>query len=372
MPKRLQIPLMIALLLPPAIALMIFFGRFDIEGTSLAIDWKLLYPAIEGGVLRYEGTGLRQAPWSILPLLPLGLFGQGAGWGLLTYIMLLVLLLSVPRVRRRGLYITALLLTLLSYPAIRTIADGNFEILGTAGVLLIVFGYRVQSPWAVAGGVLLASSKPQVGVLVVLVAGLYMLRTWPPRQWLTAAGAVLGVVIPTMLIWGPLWIDSMVEIPERGSIVDSNLLAALQRTGFVPDAVGWVLWGALLAASLWIAYRVRFRLSRELAGMLVAAGLLIAPYAAGNSMLTVYVVGVIPLFLRRRLLGAVLIVLTNLLYLALGQTTLLFNYSAYYWTFVWLVSWGVLAWDVWAQHREATSLPGAQVTQQPGYSGTTS
>jgi hypothetical protein len=84
--------------------------------------------------------------------------------------------------------------------------------------------------------------------------------------------------------------------------------------------------------------------SRERAGLLIAAGLLLSPYSAGNSMLTLMAVGVIPLFLKRPLLGLLLIVPINLTFFVNNPSGL--AYQAYYTTAVLLLCWGVLTYRV--------------------------
>jgi len=328
-----------------------FFESIDIEETSLALDWLNLYPSIEGGWLRYDDTGLRQAPWSVLPLLPLGLLSVRAGWGMLTFVMFVVLVAAVPRHRNRLLYMVAILLTVLSFPALRTVADGNFEIISTAGALLLVYAYRKQQPVLLAIAALLASSKPQVSVLLLLVVGTYAIAKWKTRKWVTAAAITGAVVLLSLLIWGRGWYDSLQRMEEFGSIMDSSLSASAARTGMIPPLVVNTLRAILIGASLMHAYLTRWSLSREKAGMLIAASLLIAPYAAGNSALSVYAVGVLPLFFTRRWLGILLIVLTNALYLMIGQNEWMFRYSAYYWTVYFFVAWGVLGYAAWQNDR---------------------
>jgi hypothetical protein len=121
--------------------------------------------------------------------------------------------------------------------------------------------------------------------------------------------------------------------------------------GVLSPSVVNLLRGVLIAVSLGVAYFTRWTLSREKAGMLIAASLLIAPYAAGNSALSIYAVGVLPLFFTRRWLGVFLVVLTNALYLMLGQNEWMFRYSAYYWTGYFFVAWLVLGWVVWQTER---------------------
>jgi hypothetical protein len=163
-------------------------------------------------------------------------------------------------------------------------------------------------------------------------------------------GGVLALVVGPCLLWfGPAWISGMAAIAERGSIMDVSLGAALNRLGLPLISVG-LGWMFLAGATLALARFTRPDLSREKAAILIAASLLLSPYAAGNSYLTVVAVGVLPLFFARPWLGGLLLALTSLPYFA--NRDLLFYGQAYYWTALLLLTWAGLAWRVW---RESTA-----------------
>jgi hypothetical protein len=359
-------------------AVILFFRSIDeaaVQGRSLGIDWQQLHNGLIGGDLHYAPEiGLWNPPWSMIPLLPLGLLSMRDSWGLLVFFTLLIEIVSVPRVRPRLLYYAALFLLVLSFPSLRHAIDGNFEGLVIAGVCLCVWGFRAivegytrtesgeaapsSAPryaiLAVAAGTLLASAKPQATFLFFVVLGVYMLLSWKPRAWLTVAGIVAVVVIGALLWKGQAWLSVAFGLVERGSVVDVSLAAALTRLGLpgVLVAVGWL---ALLSATIWIVsggtrWHTAVRsFSREKAGMLLAAGLLLAPYSAGNSVLSVLAVGVIPYFLKRPLVGFLLILLINSTILI--NRAEMINVQAYFTTAILLVCWGVLAQRVWTVER---------------------
>jgi hypothetical protein len=320
-----------------------FFERFPIEGTSLAIDWKSLYGGIQGGRVSYE-TGLRAAPWVIPFIYPLGFLSLRASWGMLTLITLGILLISVPRTRKRWLYFGSIFLLIVSVPNLRHTADGNFEGLIIAGVLLLLGGLHKRNPVLVAFGVVLASTKPQETWLFLAAAAFEMLRTWTrlpdfPRKIGTVAGIAALIVLPCLLLFGGEWLREMVGIPERGSIMDASLAAASARAA-IPAPIGIAAWIGILAATAFVTVRTP-GLSREKAGMLIAASLILAPYAAGNSYLTILAIGVIPLFQARPLIGFGVAMLANVtLFL---PDSLEFSYGATYMTFVFFITWAVLA-----------------------------
>jgi hypothetical protein len=330
------------------IVVVAFFEQLPIEGTSLAIDWKQLYTGLHNGPNYGNQTGLRIAPWSVLVVLPLGWLSFRASWGVLTFLTLAVEIVSVPAASPRWRQWAGVLLLASSFPSLRHIVDGNFEGLIIAGTLLLVQGLARRNLWMSAAGVLLATAKMQETWLLMLTAGLYVVRTWPIREWLKLAGLLLAVMLPCLLWKGPEWLGAMAAIGERGSIMDASLLAALGRAG-LPGWVIGAMWALLLAGTVWLCLRTPPQLSREKAALLIAASLLLAPYSAGNSYLTVLAVGVVPLLLARPALGLALFALTNALFFV--PRDWMIAYSAYYAAALLALTWALLGWQVWNADR---------------------
>lgn len=342
MKKAVQSGVVGLLLVTSALLLIQFFEQIPLhqEGSRLGIDW---FPdAIRNGNLYYEVTdGIRNPPWSLIPVLPLGFLSDRAGWGMLVYLNLLVLLVSVPRVPPKWRYHVAVVLLGTSYPAVRTSVDGNFEILVTLGALLIVWGYRIKHPAVLAAGILTITAKPQSSFLLLAVLGIYMLQTWSRRDILLTILLVAAVVLPTAVWRGREWLEAVDGFPYRGTLIDASLDAALLRTGIVPIGVRWLARAALGGVILWLAWRGDRTLSREKVGLLLAASLLVSPYAAGNSVLAVVAVGIIPLFFAEPKVGLLLLFLVNVPYFFTREQ--LHNNQAYYWTAWLLVVTGLLA-----------------------------
>ncbi len=87
--------------------------------------------------------------------------------------------------------------------------------------------------------------------------------------------------------------------------------------------------------------------------MLIAASLLLAPYAAGDSVLTVLAIGIIPLFQARPRTGLILIAFVDLQYVL--PRDFLFQYSAFYWTAMLITCLGIWAWRFY-QKEVRTSI----------------
>lgn len=337
-----------------ATALFIFaFEQFPLENTSLAIDWYAIYPAIKGGTIHYGGSGLRNPPWAVLPVLPLGLLSFRASWGLLNLLTFAVLMVSVPRKSPRWLWLTGVILLVVSFPALRHAADANFEGLVIGGILLLLSGYKKQNIWFTAIGFLLASGKIQETWLLLLVAGIFILKTWDTRQWLQLAG-VGGAILGITGLWrGREWWSDFTQIPQlgQGSLMDSSLLATFHRLG-LPMWLFVIIWILLAGTTLYIAVSGGTQLTREKTGTLVAASLLLAPYAAGNSFLTVLAIGIIPLLFTQPIIATILIILVDVPYFTLAHPTIMYHYGATYWTLLLFIAWGAMMLNVYQSKKD--------------------
>lgn len=326
-----------------------FFAHLPVEGTTLAMDWKGLWACLRSGV-HYDGLSLRNPPWSVFYLYPVAQLPMQIAWGIVMYLTLIVQVLSVPSVRPRWRTWLGIVLLVVSFPSLRHMADGNFEGIMIGGLLLALYGYHRANVPALAAGLLLSTAKPQQVLFFLPVLSVTMLMTLPRRLLLQTAAICLLFVIPGMLWRGEeWWTVGMMDMPNRGTDMDISLMAALDRAGLTGLEIKIAAIAAVSGVALYTAWASRLHLSRELTGMLVAASLLIAPYAAGNSVLVVLAIGIIPLFQRRIGIGLTLIVLYNVPFL-LNNATYRPVY-AFYHTGLTLLSMLVLAGDVLLQER---------------------
>jgi hypothetical protein len=333
-----------------------FFARLPVEGTTLAMDWKGLWACLRSGI-HYDGISLRNPPWSIFYLYPLARLPMQAAWGVAMYLTVVVLVVSVPQARPRWRTWLGVLFLTASFPSLRHMADGNFEGVMIGGLLLALYGYwRAHVP-ALAAGLLLSTAKPQEVLLLLPVLGVYMLMTLPRRALAQTAAIGLLFVIPGLVWRGEeWWTVGMMVMPDRGSDMDISLMAALDRLGLGAPLLKAALIGAIGGLALTVAWASRPHLSRELAGMLVAASLLIAPYSAGNSVLVVLAIGIIPLFQRHIAPGLALIALYNVPF-ALNNADYRHLY-AYYHTGLMLVSMMALGWSALLQRKRRVETAG--------------
>ncbi len=321
-----------------------FFMRIPIAGTTLAMDWITIRPGVDHWDLSYgKDSLLRLTPWSAVLLLPLGQLPLLAGWGIVAFLTLIVLMVCVPREENSGgKWMAGVFAAAFSFLALRTMADGNVEFLTLAGLILLEAGLLRKNPVVFALGILLTISKVQETWILALFLPLVAGREWGPRRWLVTAAALALVIVPAILWRGREWLSAVFSIQDRGSIMDSSLLAAAQRMGGTIGSA-FLLWMILILATVAVGVLFVRGYSREALGFFTAASLLLAPYAAGNNALIVYAIAVIPLLLWRRWEGALLAVLFNLPYLLLPFPDLNYRYSASYWTLILLLAWLLLA-----------------------------
>jgi hypothetical protein len=338
------------------------FNYLPIENTSLGLDWRIIWNGLHRGQVVFGGTdgyvgGLFTPPWGILFLLPLGFLSFRNSWGVISFVSIIILALCVPRTDKKKQNVLAIILLLVSFPALRNLADGNLEALVIGGIVLLIFGYNHSSPAAFSLGLLLATIKFQETWLLCLFMLYLVYKNWriaQQLQMLVLTGAVLAF---SLLIWGDAWfsavlIDKANQV-GKGSLIDISISAALGRLGV---SSGFIVFArvVILGFTLLLLWRRRIRrMSWLYATFLVSASLLLAPYASGNSFLTVVAIGIISLFQQRRRLGITLLILTSVPFLASREV--LYCCQAYYWTFLLFVVWGTVGYLILTHEADRVS-----------------
>ncbi|NLF78601.1 MAG: hypothetical protein GX573_23145 [Chloroflexi bacterium] len=346
--RALLIIVLSGLVIGSGIAFVRLFEGLPTESASLAIDWKGLWHDIRGGI-HYEGT-LRNPPWSVLILWPVTQLAMKTAWGLAMYVTLIMQMLTVPRTAHAWKTALGALLLMTSFPSLRHMADGNLEGLLIGGLLLIGVGIKTSHPLPLASGILLASAKPQSFVLLMPVLGLTLLITLPRQALFRTAGLVLAVVLATLIWRGQeWWVEGVRGNIHVNSLVDISLNATLGRLDLGPGElpIKVLMISAVIGIAGWVCWTSQPSFSRAKMGLLVAGSLLVSPYAAGNSLLTVLAIGIIPFFQARPLPGLVLIMLINASWWPhiQGYQAASSNYT----TLLVGLAFLVLAWHVWRE-----------------------
>ncbi|MHB8628002.1 MAG: hypothetical protein ACYDBJ_05870 [Aggregatilineales bacterium] len=320
---------------------------FDIDGSLFGIDWQHIWHSLQNGHIQFDDW-LRIAPWSVLVVLPLGFLSLRDSWAILTLLTLCVLILSVPRVRKsKWRFWLGMLLLVTSYVNLRELVDGNFEGLVIAGVLVFLYGYDHQDVLIAAAGALLMVTKPQDTWVLCLAAGWLMWKKWPRAKLMKCGLAVLAIVIPSMLWFGPAWIAAIAPLTNR----DSTNISLKAITVQLNLSSIWLIpaWVIVCGVTVWVIVRGKPTLGRIKTGFLMCASLMLAPYAEGNSFVTVLAIGIIPLFLTRPWHGVLPVVLADLPFIIAPLTLLL--HGQYYWLPLFLVTWVILGCAAYYSER---------------------
>lgn len=307
-----------AVLLALAAAALIWAaGRLPLLDTLVfGYDWHNYWVMFQGGWPDYSAVDVFNPPWTVLMLWPLAALPFKTGWAVLTLLTLAVLVASVPRRADGRLQVGLLAALLTSYWVLRQLAEGNLAGLMVAGALLLLNGLERRDPWRLAAGGLLVTAKYQESWLLILVVAWRVLRTWPVRRWAVAAGLSLAVAGPSLLLLGGPWLHKLLT-PGGFSPNIARLTGNISLTALTV-LPGFPSWGAALASLIvlagtgWVVGRSGPDLSRLMAGFLIAASLLTAPYTGGASLTTLLAIGWLPFWRGRFWHGLALWAFANL------------------------------------------------------------
>jgi hypothetical protein len=322
------------------------FSFLPIESSNMAIDWKHIWNGTHNLSANYGITELRTPPWSLIFIWPLTLFDMASSWALAAYGTLLILVLSVPTKSSRSMRLWATLVVISAYPAIRQLIDGNLEALIIGGVLLATYSLTQTNAFLFAISLLMLTAKIQETWLLLPFIAYWQLIYWPKKKRLRSYLIAVALALIPLAIFGQDWLSAMIHFPWPGTLIDSSLSATMARLS-IPVAAYWLTWIATMAVLLFLIKQGRLQGNRSGFALLVTTALLLGPYAASNSLLTPFVLGVIPLFIKRPSWGLALASLYFFPYLKLGDELWRFNQESNYWTLVLILTFIVLAIDLW-------------------------
>ncbi len=299
-----------------AVGLFLWAAQFlPLESPFYGFDWRTYYyPALSQGWPDYNvQDGIYVPPWIMLWLWPLGWLPFRESWALHTLITLALLVFSAPR-RADGRLDGVLLVALLgSHWMLRQLVDGNLAGYVIAGFALLVSGWQLKSPWRMALGVLLAATKYQESWLALIVLAIFVLKEWPLRLTLKTALIVLALTAAPMLLLGPAWLENLFGSSPGGAPGLSEFGSTWQSISIsLSFLAGWpwwygLAWLAVLGVTGWAVRAACWKFDAQLAGLLMAASLLLSPYASGLSLATLVFVGIAPLIVAHPRTGWLLL-----------------------------------------------------------------
>lgn len=146
------------------------------------------------------GAGMRNPPWAIPFVLPLGFFEYPTAFGVWT-VTTLILIAGCGRVLW-GVFATVpsllpAVLTLVFGPTFCLLLMGQLDALTLAGLTLFLWAIRQNRHFLAGTSLLLVSIKPHIVLLFLFAVVLWAVRT---RGWTVLAGAGLAVTVSTILV----------------------------------------------------------------------------------------------------------------------------------------------------------------------------
>lgn len=351
-------------LLVVAVGLFLWAAQLlPLDDIGYGADWRnVFWGAWQTGHLEYT-PGLNNPPWTLWLLWPFAQMPFRTSWALWTLLTVAVLIVSVPARRDGRAHIWLILALLLSFWTLRLLVEGNLAALVIAGALLIMNGSRHHSLWQMIAGIVLVTAKVQESWLLLLALTWELWKLWPPRRWLLVASGVAALILPSLFVSGRDWVASAFGANS------SFLLHAVRTSGNAswlgiarwaetPSVLIWLVWLAVLAATVWLWQTSRPTLTREKAGLLIAASMLLSPYTGGASLPVLLALGLIPLWQNHGRLGFGLWLVSCSPYLSV--------IAASQWGGAWpdwaqlalmLLIWAALGWEIWRTKTHAAIYP---------------
>jgi hypothetical protein len=168
----------------------------DCTSPQVGVDWECVYrPAsrdlvLTGNPYRIAGEGFLNAPWVLLPLIPLAFLPVNIGYAILTVVGLGCFAYAAYKFGARPIALAAFIL---SPPVIHSLLQGNID-------WLILLGF-VLPPQL---GLLLVAIKPQMGSVVALFWLVEAFRKGGWREAVRVFWPVTVALLISFLIYG-LW-----------------------------------------------------------------------------------------------------------------------------------------------------------------------
>jgi hypothetical protein len=317
-----------------------YFGNVGPSQLGYARDWQMFWQATSGLRVDYSQGWIFNPPWTLAFLWPLTWAPVYQSWGLMIFATCILLALATPRSGSLRGWALLLLAMLVSYPALRQLSDGNLEFLMVGGFLLLSAALTRGEPWMLAGAFVLLTTKIQESWLALAVVAIWVVVNWPRRKALVAFAMAAAFALPFFAWKGGEWLASVARFPSD-SHYNSSLVHTLNGLG-LPVGLSLLAWVAVFAATL---FAIRKRLADgaiPLLGLVVTAGMLLAPYS-GNSVLLPFALGVMPLVARKPWPYALLLVAFNLP--VFGDLNFRAVWEPMYWAGVLAITWLVLIYD---------------------------
>ena len=195
---------------------------------------------------------LKNPPWAIPFILPLGLFSYRVAfalWVLLSVVLVVGCASAVSRLFDGTNSITSILLPLIFGPTIVLLELGQWTVLVLLGITGFLFAVERRKDWIAGAFLLLVLGKPHVALLFLLAIALWTIQT---RRWAVIYSAALSLmassagmlainahIFSEFLERGRAVLDERVPYPNLGGVL--YVVTGIHMLAIFPQVLG-VLW----------------------------------------------------------------------------------------------------------------------------------
>ncbi|HEY2472543.1 MAG TPA: glycosyltransferase family 87 protein [Terracidiphilus sp.] len=205
-----------------------------------------------GILIRAEPLVLKNPPWAIPFILPLGLFSYHVGfalWAVFSVVVVVGCAGAIWRLVEIPQSIISILLPLLFGPTIVLLELGQWTVLVLLGITGFLIGVERRKDWIAGAFLLLVMGKPHVALLFLLAIALWTVQT---RRWavmysaaLSLAAACISMLAVNGHVFGQFLertrqvVDERVAYPNLGGML--YIATGIHALAILPQVMG-VLW----------------------------------------------------------------------------------------------------------------------------------
>jgi hypothetical protein len=183
------------------------------------VDWRNVFRPASRAILKGQSPfsvgGYFNAPWAVIPLIPLALFPENYGYALLVLLSLAGFTYSAHRLGGKQLAVVALLL---SPPVLHSLLNGNIDALAVIGFVL---------PPQI--GLFFVLIKPQIGSAVAIYWVVEAWRKGNIREVVWVFAPVSATLMLSLLVFGlwPLQFEQEIDLWWNASLWPASIPVGL-------------------------------------------------------------------------------------------------------------------------------------------------
>jgi hypothetical protein len=183
------------------------------------VDWRNVFRPAAQAVLRLESPfsveGYFNAPWAVLPLIPLAILPESISYGLLVLLSMIGFAYTAYRLGARPIVVVAVLL---SPPVLHSLLNGNIDALAVLGFVL---------PPQI--GLFFLLIKPQIGMAVAFYWFIERWRQAGIREVVRIFTPILFALILSFILFGlwPLQFEQEIDLWWNASLWPASIPVGL-------------------------------------------------------------------------------------------------------------------------------------------------